>query len=96
MKLVLIVYNEAIDDEVMEQLDAAGVDGYTKWTDVLGKGRRSGPHLLSHVWPKGNNVLLTVVADDVASRLLAELRHLRETMGKEGVKAFAVNVEEVT
>lgn len=96
MKLVLIAYNEAIDDEVMEQLDAAGAEGYTKWTEVLGKGLTSGPHLLSHVWPKGNHVLLTVVADDVAGKLLDAVRGLRESTGKEGAKAFLLNVERMT
>ena len=95
MKLVMIAYNEAIDDEVMEQLNAAGAEGYTKWTEVLGKGRTSGPHLLSHVWPKGNHVLATVVGNDVAERLLAKIRSLRESAGKEGVKAFVLNVEDV-
>ncbi|MDY7011479.1 MAG: P-II family nitrogen regulator [Planctomycetota bacterium] len=94
MKLVLIAYNEAIDDEVMEQLDAAGAEGYTKWTEVLGKGRTSGPHLLSHVWPKGNNVLVVVAEDASAKKLLEAIRGLRKTAAKEGVKAFVLNVEE--
>ena len=96
MKLVFVAYNQAIDSEVMEVMDSLGLEGYTKWTEVLGKGRTSGPHLLSHVWPKGNNVLLTVVGDDVATRLLAGVRGLRESVGKEGAKAFVLNVEEMT
>jgi len=93
MKLILITYSEAIDEEVMEVLDVAEVGGYTKWMQVLGKGQTSGPHLLSHVWPKGNNVLVAVVEDDVAARLLDAIRNLRRTIGAEGVKAFQLNVE---
>ncbi len=95
MKLVLIAYNEAIDDEVMEQLNAVGIEGYTKWTEVLGKGQASGPHLLSHVWPKGNNALLVVTDDASAKRLLEAIRGLKQTAAKEGVKAFLLPVEEV-
>ncbi len=96
MKLVLIAYNEAIDDEVMDQLDAVGIEGYTKWTEVLGKGQASGPHLLSHVWPKGNNALLVVAEDASAQKLLEAIRGIRKAAAKEGVKAFVLNVEEVT
>ena len=94
MKLVLIAYNEAVDEEVMELLDETGAQGYTKWTQVLGKGRTSGPHLLSHVWPKGNNALFVVLADDVAAKLLAAARKLRQAVGREGIKAFVLNVED--
>jgi len=96
VKLTLITYNAAIDDEVIEQVAAVGAEGYTKWTGVMGQGRTSGPHLLSHVWPKGNNVLLAVTDDDVADRLLAAVRRLRETLGREGVKAFVLNVDAAT
>ena len=96
MKLVLIAYNEAVDDEVMEQLKTTGIEGYTKWTEILGKGQASGPHLLSHVWPKGNHALVTVVTDDVAGELMKGIRGLRESAGKEGVKAFVLNVEDMT
>ena len=96
MKLVLIAYNEAVDDEVMEQLKTTGIEGYTKWTEILGKGQASGPHLLSHVWPKGNNALLVVTEDASAKRLLEAIRGLRKTVAKEGVKAFVLNVEEAT
>ena len=45
----MICYNEAIDDEITELLDKIGLEGYTKWTKVLGKGTSSGPHLYSHI-----------------------------------------------
>ncbi len=96
MKLVLIAYNEAIDDEVMEQLDAVGIEGYTKWTGVLGKGRGGGPHLLSHIWPKGNNVLVVVAEDASAKELLEAIRSLKQTAVAEGVKAFLLPVDEIT
>ena len=96
MKLVLIAYNEAIDDEVMEQLNAVGIEGYTKWTEVLGKGQASGPHLLSHIWPKGNHALVVVTEDASAEKLLEAIRGIRKATAKEGVKAFLLPVEQVT
>jgi hypothetical protein len=96
MKLVLICYNEAIDDEMMEILDKAQVSGYTKWTKVLGKGQSSGPHLYSHIWPKANNVVAAVVAEDIAATIFKNVRAMRKKLGAEGIKAFSWQVDSVT
>jgi len=96
VKLVLIVYNEAIDDETMALLERAGVGSYTKWTKVLGKGEKSGPHLMTHIWPKANNVLATVADDETAAKLLDGVRELRERLAQEGIKAFSWQVEDAT
>ena len=96
MKLVLICYNEAIDQEVLQALDSANVEGYTKWTKVLGKGKASGPHLYSHIWPKANNVVATVVSEQTAALIFDRVRKMREKLASEGVKAFMWEIEQVT
>jgi len=94
MKLVLIAYNEALDEEVEEILGQNAVEGFTKWTKAYGKGRSSGPHLGTHVWPKVNNVLAVVTEDKKAEKLLNGVRELRTRLSREGVKAFVLNVEQ--
>lgn len=94
--MILIAYNEAVDEEVMDILAANSVEGFTKWTKVLGTGRTSGPHLGTHVWPKANNVLAACTEDEVAASILQAVRRLRQSLGQEGVKAFLVPVEAVT
>ncbi len=96
MKLLLIAYNEALEGQVQELLQQHRQTEYTQWTRVLGRGRGSGPHLMSHVWPKANNVLLVGVEDALATALLADIRFLRRTLGREGLKAFCWSVDEVT
>lgn len=96
MKMILIAANEAIDEEVTEILTASGVVGYTKWTRVFGAGRSSGPHMGTPVWPKANNIFLVCADDSQAAPILAGVRRLRQTLGKEGVKAFTWAVEEVS
>jgi nitrogen regulatory protein PII len=96
MKMVMVVYNEAIDNEVMSALESCGIESFTKWQRVLGKGKLSLPHLDSTVWPGVNNICMAVVDDKLASPILAQIRTLRRTLGKEGVKAFIMPVEEVT
>jgi len=66
---VLIVHNMAIDEEVNEALQSAGIDSYTKFPDVLGKGKMSVPHLKSEVWPETNCATLVIAEADKALSL---------------------------
>lgn len=96
MKLILITYSAGIDAEVMDILQKCGVESYTKWPNVQGKGKSSGPHLGDHIWPRLNNALAVGVADDKVGSILTAVRELRAKLGSEGVKAFVLGVEEVT
>jgi nitrogen regulatory protein PII len=96
MKMIIIAYNEAIDEDVMEMLRVNGQKEYTKWTKVRGWGRLSEPHLLTPVWPKANNILMTCVEDEKAGPIMDGVRKLRQTLGHAGVKAFCLPVDDVT
>jgi len=96
MKLILIAYSEALDEEVMELLESCGTPHYTKWTRVEGRGHSSGPHLGSHVWPKANNVVAVAAEEGQAKAILDGVRALRQELSHEGVKAFQLPLEEVT
>jgi nitrogen regulatory protein PII len=96
MKMLIIAYNEALDSAVEAMLEATGVEGFTKWTKTYGKGRSSGPHLGTHVWPKANNVLAVAVEDDSAQELLRAVQDLRKDTAAQGVKAFVLPCEAVT
>lgn len=95
MKMILIAYNEGIDDDLMVELTGCGVDCFTKWQRVLGKGILSEPHLNSAVWPGANNVLMLVVEDIKCKAIIGKVKDLRKTLGKEGIKAFVLPVDEV-
>jgi len=96
MKMVMIVYNEAIDAEVMEILEACGLKNYTLTAAAFGRGSRSGTHLGNDIWPGRNNILYTVCQDTDAKLILSKIRELRKILGHEGVKAFILPVEEIT
>ena len=95
MKLVIIAYNEVLDSSLEELLERAGAKGFTKWTGIYGKGRSSGPHLGTHVWPKANNVLAVAVEDDTAEKLLKGVRELKKDTAAQGVKAFVLPCDAV-
>jgi len=96
MKAVLIVHNTAIDDEVDEALSKLGVVCYTKFTNVLGKGTLSGTHLNTAVWPGVNCATLVVVEQAKAKQIIEIIRQMRQTLGPEGLKAFAWEIEEIS
>jgi len=96
MKMVFIVYNVAINDEVMEMLQRHGVETYTRWEHVTGVGKSSGPHLDTHVWPARNSAIATATTDDTARALLEAVREMRQSMSGEGIKAFLIPLEEAT
>ncbi len=96
MKLLIIVFNEAIEEEVTEILEANSVVGYTKWTKVMGRGKASGFHVMTQVWPKANNAMMIAAEDEQAVNVIEGIRGLRKTLAHEGVKAFLLPLEAVT
>jgi len=96
MKMVMIVYNEAMDMEVMEGLGHCEVKNYTKITGVFGKGATSGTHLGNDIWPGRNNMLYIACQEAEAKQILSCVKELRKTLGHEGIKAFVLPLEELT
>jgi nitrogen regulatory protein PII len=95
-KMIMIAYNEAIEDEVMEILENCAMKNYTKITSVFGKGGTSGTHLGNDVWPGRNNLLYVACDEAQVKKMLGCVKELRRHLGSEGVKAFVVPVEEIT
>jgi hypothetical protein len=96
MKMVMICYNEAIDDEVMEVFTGCGLTAYTKLMGVFGKGRTSGTHLGNDIWPGRNNILYVACEDAAGKQLLSCVRAMRNQYGAEGIKAFSWKLEEIS
>ncbi|OGP53059.1 MAG: hypothetical protein A2Y65_07610 [Deltaproteobacteria bacterium RBG_13_52_11] len=96
MKIVMIVHNVAIDEEVNELLGNLGIEHYTKFPDVLGRGELSEPHLNTEVWPGVNVATVVATENKKAMELMDGIRELRKTLGKEGIKGFLIPVEKVT
>lgn len=96
MKMVMVVYNEAIDIEVMELLESCALKGYTQIKSVYGCGRASGTHLGNDIWPGRNNLLYLACEEKEARQFLSCVRELRKKIGKEGIKAFILPLEEIT
>ena len=96
MKAVLIIHNAAIGEEVNEVLESIGIECYTKFPNTLGKGELSEPHLNTEVWPAINCGTFVVTDQARAEELMDNVRKMRKKLGKEGLKAFMWQIDDVT
>jgi len=94
-KMVMVIYNEAIDSEVMDVLQRCALKNYTKVLGVFGRGDTSGIHLGDDIWPGRNNIMYVACDEQQAKQILSCVKELRKTLGKEGVKAFVLPVDEM-
>jgi hypothetical protein len=93
MKAVFVTYNQAYNEEIVELLDKHAQRGFTRWTDVQGRGGVNGtPHMGNHAWPEMNHALLTMVDDAMAATLLSELKAMDEASPDLGLRAFTWDI----
>ena len=95
MKTIFITYDRALQENVVEALDASNARGYTLMSDIGGRGTKTGdPHQGSHAWPTLNNAIFTVVEDQQVTPLLQRLHQLDTDNPLLGLRAFVWNVEQ--
>ncbi len=94
MKMFLIIYCEAADEDVIAALKEAGIHGYTKMVEAQGEGTESEPKLGTHCWPGKNNILFMALPDDEISRISERVRDLKRKHPRAGVRSFLLPMEE--
>lgn len=93
MKAIMIVYNQAHTEKVEYLLDKLGINGYTLWENVQGRGTSTGvPHLGTHAWPEINKSVLAIVGDDKVESLLKNVKKIDEVNEEVGIRAFVWDV----
>lgn len=95
MKAIMITYDQAHHEHVIEALDHCSCRGFTSLGEVQGRGSKTGePHYGSHAWPSLAQAIFTVVADDRVEPLLKRLRALDEEKPRLGLRAFVWPIEQ--
>ncbi len=95
MKAVFIVYNQAHTEKVEYIFEKLAIRGFTRWTDLTGRGSVSGdPHLNTHTWPEQNTARLTIVEDIMVPKFLDAVKKMDEINKDVGVRAFVWNIEQ--
>lgn len=96
MKAILITFDQAHYQHIVELLDRCNCRGFTAWPQVTGRGSHDGePHYGSHAWPSMASAIITIVdTDDKARNLLSKLHALDVERPKLGLRAFTWNIED--
>ena len=95
MKALFIIFAPAIECEVMNCLEKAGIKKYTRFPYLQGAGGHSEPHLDTQVWPGSNAALLVAAENAACERLAGLLKPLKQAELSEGLKVFAFPAEEI-
>jgi len=96
MKAIFIVYNQAHTEKVEYMFDKLNIRGFTRWTNLTGRGSENGdPHMGTHTWPEQNTARLTIVEDELVEVVLDAVRRMDEINKDVGVRAFAWNIEQM-
>jgi nitrogen regulatory protein PII len=93
MKMLIVVYNDAIDESIIAAFKEAEVKGTQSGRDA-GRGNETEPKLGTHYWPGRNNVLAVVLEDEKVSAITDIIRQLKSRYPKSGIKTFILQVEE--
>ena len=72
MKMAFVVCNEVYTARVMEILEKIGIDYYTRWEQVKGKGHGTEAHLGTRSFPGVNTMLMIAFTDQPALETLIE------------------------
>jgi hypothetical protein len=82
VKMVMLVYRDSLEEEIVSLLKASGVNAFTEIHDVEGVGE-TGAAFHSFAWPGGNAMILAALSEDHADRLVEQLRKFRDERVKQ-------------
>jgi nitrogen regulatory protein PII len=93
MKSIMIIYNQAHSEKIEYLLDKLGINGYSLWENVQGRGTSTGvPHLGTHAWPEINKCVITIVEDDIVDTVLDKVKKINAINEEVGIRAFVWDI----
>lgn len=94
MKAIMITFDQAHYEAVVDILERSNCRGFTAWPEVSGRGTTTGePHYGSHAWPSLCCAIYTVVEDSRADIVMDKLRQLDTDRPLLGLRAFMWTIE---
>ena len=92
--LIYIVFNNALEPEILDILKKVSVKAYTRWDKVKGVGE-TGPHMGNDVWPVWNTMIMSALDSEKKQALTGEIKKLRQQFPDQGVKMLVLPFEEI-
>ncbi len=94
MKAILITFDQAHYEKIVDALQRLNCRGFTAWPQVTGRGSKSGePHYGSHAWPGLAQAIITMVEDNRADAVMQRMHQLDEERPQLGLRAFMWTVD---
>lgn len=95
MKAILVTFDQAHYERIIDILERNNCRGFTAWEQVQGRGSVSGePHYGSHAWPSMASAVISIVEDHRVDPVLARLREIDLDHPKLGLRAFVWAIEQ--
>jgi hypothetical protein len=98
MKIAFTVCNDVYTPRLMEVLVKLGIDYYTRWDNVTGKGHDTEPHLGTRSFPGHNTVLMIAIREeDVLEKLIAGIEETNKAIHRadDKIRLFQVPLERI-
>lgn len=94
MKAILITFDQAHYERIIDMLERQNCRGFTAWEQVQGRGSKTGePHYGSHAWPSMASAIITMVDDSRVDAVMEKLHQIDLERPKLGLRAFVWNIE---
>ena len=88
MKRLEIIANQAVEEDIIEELEAVGHgEAFTSFHPVYGRGK-TGRKEGSAVWPETNVMFLVFLDTDTAGKLKTRIEALKKKFPAEGIKCW--------
>lgn len=94
MKMFMVIYAEASDENIISAFKSAGFKSYTKIQGATGEGDQSEPKLGTHCWPGKNNTLHIAIQDEDSQHIQELIRKLKVEHPRACLRAFTFPIAE--
>lgn len=98
MKIVFVVYTEVYTPRVLGLLGTLGIDYYTRWDEVKGKGHGTDAHLGTRSFPGVNAVMMIAFQEEgTLEKLIQGIAGLNENIARpdDRVRLFQMPLERI-
>lgn len=79
MKMLMIVFRESLEEDILKRLKELGVKAFTELPSVIGAGE-AGAAFHSYTSPGTVSIVLTALAEDHAEQVIKGLRAYRDQL----------------
>jgi hypothetical protein len=98
MKFAFIVYHDVLDQRISDILNEIGIDYYTEWEEVKGKGHFTDAHLGTRPFPGFNCVRMIAFENELKlQKLIEELENFNKEVERKDdqIRLFQLPLEKI-